>query len=141
MKVVLKSGRLRRSTEDAAGFDLFSMHPDFFLVPGEQQLIGTGVYTQMEGCFGLIRDRSGLAAKFQVTTRGGVIDCRYAEEWKVILVNEGREPFLVKTGDRIAQVLFLPQPPNNVVEVEPGSNAEVTYVVSARDGGFGSTGR
>src|SRR5688572_7787444 len=138
MRVQLKDGKLQRSTEDAAAYDIFNNENDFVLGAGEQKTVSTGVITEMYGCFGLMRDRSGLASKFRVTTRGGVIDAKYPKEWGVILVNESDQNILIKRGDRIAQVIFLPQPPSHMVEAV-GPNAIVIEKDIVRTGGLGST--
>jgi dUTP pyrophosphatase len=88
----------------------------------------------MEGCFALICDRSGLAANWGVSRRGGVIDPDYDKEWKVILCYEGRESYCVRAGDRIAQVLFFPL--NDIAVVGEG----VEVLSTERTGGLGSTG-
>lgn len=131
------SGKLQKSTDDAACWDLFSAK-DTIVYPGESQVIPTGLVTEMEGCDALIFDRSGLAAKFRITRRAGVIDEKYPGEWGVVLVNEGRYEYSVKKGDRIAQVMFVPKS-----EVEVGVRVDGTGEVivndQARVGGFGST--
>lgn len=135
MQVKLLKGRLTKSTKDAAGYDLHSTI-DKLLVPGEVTVIPTGVVTEMEGCYGFIADRSGLAAKFGVTRRAGIIDEKYPGEWGVVMVNEGKEAYQIKIGDRIAQTLFMPIVDVNLIAESGGVNIkEVT-----RTEGFGSTG-
>lgn len=129
-KVVIKQGHLTKSTDDAAGWDIHCTD-DFTIVPGESRLVKTGLITEMFGCHGLIRDRSGLASK-RITTRAGVIDAKYPKEWGVVLVNESNEPMVFRGGDRIAQVIFFPE---FRIDVIGGIQKSVT-----RTGGFGSTG-
>jgi dUTPase len=87
----------------------------------------------MEGCYGIICDRSGLALR-GVSRRGGVIDPDFDQEWKVILVNDTAVMATVEVGDRIGQVLFIPLPEIEVV------GEGVVEVAAIRNGGFGSTG-
>jgi dUTP pyrophosphatase len=88
----------------------------------------------MEGCYGVIKDRSGLAANQRVSTRAGVIDPKYPNEWCVVLENASQYTVEIKKGDRIAQVIFLPLLPVEVV------GAGVAVSGDIRTGGFGSTG-
>lgn len=131
-KVVVKQGKLMRSTNDAAAYDLYATE-DKYIPIGGFALVKTGVITEMTNVFGLIRDRSGLAWKSRVTTRAGVIDAKYPDEWGVVLVNEGDSAFTVKAGDRIAQVIFLP-----MFDIEV-AGTEVFVSEDTRTGGFGST--
>lgn len=134
--VWLLSGKLQKSERNACGWDLFSDEPDFVLVPGEQRSVKTGVVTDMIRCHALILDKSGLAKNLRVTRRAGVIDQDYPGEWEVILVNEGREPFIVREGTKIAQVMFVPEFGINVI---PDAGTVVVSDV-VRASGFGSTG-
>lgn len=137
MKVTIKSGRLTLSTLHSQGYDLHST-VDHLLLPGEQALLPTGVTLEMEGVFALIQDRSGLAAKYEVSRRAGVIDSDYRKELKVVLRNESsREAYQVRAGDKIAQLLFLPR---FLISVVAEGGELVTETVE-RDGGFGSTGK
>lgn len=133
MKVTLLSGRLTKATSRSAAYDIYSTE-DVFIPPGTVAVINTGIVTQMEGCYALMQDRSGLAAKFGVSRRAGLIDEDYPGEWKCVLVNEGKEAYMVRAGDRIAQVLFLP-----MVEVEVVGEG-VTESEAIRTSGLGSTG-
>lgn len=131
-EVRLLSGRLYRGTPDSAGYDLYSAE-DVTLRPGEQKEVRTGVRTVFPPTLvALIRDRSSWAKNRRLTTRAGVIDADYRDEWRVLLVNEDLEWQTVLRGDRVAQVVFLFRPDVNVVgEVVIGAE---------RIGGFGSTG-
>jgi dUTP pyrophosphatase len=132
MKVTLLSGKLTKATPLSACYDVYAAQ-DALLTPNSVTVVGTGLRTKMEGCFALLLDRSGLAAKYGVSRRAGVIDTDYDQEWKVVLVHEGKEAYQVRAGDRICQCLFLPI---QQVKVVGGEVKEVERV-----GGFGSTGK
>lgn len=126
-------GLPKTHSENAGGFDLQSTESRK-LFPGEQRLIGTGwAFAIPNGFVGLIRDRSGMAGK-RLTTRAGVIDSDYRGEVKVLLVNEGPEPYTIAVGDRIAQMLVMPIPFISTIEV-----SELKDTIRG-SGGFGSTG-
>ena len=120
-----------------AGADLCSA-VDATLDPGERALLPTGIAMALpEGYVGLVHPRSGLAAKhgISVVNAPGTIDAGYRGEVKVCLVNTDRhQPFAVRRGDRIAQLV--------VQRVEAAVFVEtVTLPGSTRgDGGYGSTG-
>ncbi|MDD9954454.1 MAG: dUTP diphosphatase [Candidatus Woesearchaeota archaeon] len=118
-----------------AGMDL-SSREDFTLVPGEQHIFKLGLAMAIpEGTVALIWDRSGMAAKHGVKTMAGVIDHTYRGELGVVLMNIGKEPYDVKKGDRIAQMLIQPVHTADVEEV-----AELSETIRG-EGGFGSSGR
>jgi dUTP pyrophosphatase len=83
-----------------------------------------------------VRPRSGLAMKHGVTCLNspGTIDADYRGEVKVLLINHGREPFVVKSGERIAQLVIAAVARAEVVDV-----AELSDTARG-EGGFGSTG-
>lgn len=152
MKVVVKSGKLSRETLDAAGFDVYA-RGNHTLRAGEGKMIPTGLVTEMTGCFGKLFDRSGKA-KVGLTTRAGVIDADYNQEWHVIVRYEPptksffqrvrewwfgdvEEIIEIKDGERIAQVVFFPQ---NFVNVTAMNDGRVEIKYHERQGGFGSTG-
>lgn len=136
--VYLLSGKLTQSTEDAACYDVHASE-DVFIKPGEFALVPTGIKTDMDGCHALLFDRSGLALKFWLTRRAGVIDEKYPEEWGVVVANEGRMEFNVKAGDRICQVMFVPKFHVKVEACSKGTG-EVIVAGVKRVSGFGSTG-
>lgn len=136
--VSVLEGKLSRSTADAACWDVYS-RVDLVINPGESAIVPTGLVTEMYAADALLLDRSGLAAKFRVTRRAGVIDAKYPDEWGVVLVNEGKLPYQVLAGDRIAQALFIPKFLMQVNAVGPNAVVETTDAVRA--GGFGSTGK
>lgn len=121
MKVVVKIRRdgmaadlplPRYMTEGSAGFDLpAAVDADSVIGPGERALIPTGIYMSLPPGFeAQVRPRSGLALRNGVTLLNspGTIDCDYRGMVQVILVNHGKEPFIVRRGDRIAQVVIAP---------------------------------
>jgi dUTP pyrophosphatase len=125
-------------SEGASGADLRALlEEDLVLKPGGRALVPTGLRLQIpEGLEGQVRPRSGLAAKHGITVLNapGTIDSDYRGEVKILLVNMGDEDFVVRNGDRIAQIIFCP-----VVRV--AFRREDTISDSRRgSGGFGSTG-
>ena len=127
----------RYASEDAAGLDITSAE-DLILEPGQRHAVATGFAIEIPRGFEVqVRPRSGLAIKNGITCLNtpGTIDSDYRGEVKVILVNLGQEPFAVRRGERIAQL--VPAPVLRADFVEVGELGE-----SARgSGGFGSTGR
>lgn len=125
----------------SAGMDLRAAVPDdapIVLQPGERCLAPTGLAMALPaGYEAQVRPRSGLAIKHGVTCLNtpGTIDADYRGEVKVILVNLGQQPFTIRRGERIAQMVVAPvtQAAWNVVDALPGS--------ARGAGGFGSTGR
>jgi dUTP pyrophosphatase len=127
-------------TPEAAGFDLVAAIPadnPATLSPGDRMLVPTGLIFELPpGSEAQVRPRSGLAAKFGITVLNspGTIDSDYRGEVSVILINLGKEPFTIKRGERIAQMIVAP-----VTRVDLREVAEVTATVRGA-GGFGSTG-
>lgn len=127
-------------TAGAAGMDLRAAVADdrpLVLNPGKRLLVPTGLVMELpEGFEAQVRPRSGLALKHGITCLNtpGTIDSDYRGEVKVILANLGDEPFDIKRGDRIAQLVPAPVQRAAFAEVE-------TLDETARGaGGFGSTG-
>ena len=127
-----------RMTEHAAGFDLHAaVSVPTTLQPGEIKLIPCGFAMAVPpGYEAQVRPRSGLSSKFGVTmiNAPGTIDADYRGEVHVPLVNHGHQPFTVERGMRIAQMLVLPVPLVNLVEVEELDET------TRGSGGFGHTG-
>jgi len=125
------------STE-AAGMDICSfLDKDITIPPLTRAKIPTGLHLEIPSGFeGQVRPRSGLAAKSGITVLNspGTIDADYRGELAVILINLGEEPFTVKNGDRIAQLVIAPV---THVEIEETRTLSVT---ERQGGGFGSTG-
>jgi dUTP pyrophosphatase len=126
-------------SDGAAGMDLAaSLDAEVTIAPGKRALVGTGLAIALpRGFEAQVRPRSGLAAKHGVTVLNapGTIDEDYRGEIKVILINHGDEPFVVKSGERIAQMVIAP-----VARVTLDEQSSLDD--SARGaGGFGHTGR
>lgn len=108
---------------------------DCVLGPGERRLLCTGVALEIpRGYVGLVWDRSGLGVQ-GLTTFGGVIDCTYRGELKVVLFNASDTAHHVKRGDRIAQLLIQRVETVRLVEVDTLTDTE------RGERGFGSSGR
>jgi dUTP pyrophosphatase len=128
-------------TAHAAGMDLRAAVAEdapVTLAPGARAMIPTGLAIALpEGFEAQVRPRSGLAAKHGLTCLNtpGTIDADYRGEVKVILVNLGAEPFEIRRGERIAQMVVAPVTRAAWVEVEELDETE------RGAGGFGSTGR
>lgn len=124
----------------AAGLDLcaaLAANEPLTLAPGLNAIIPAGFAIELpRGYEAQVRPRSGLAAKHAVTVLNspGTIDADYRGEISVILINLGREPFVIKRGDRIAQMIVAPV--SQVLLVEASSLA----ATGRGSGGFGSTG-
>ena len=99
-------------TEYSSGMDLYAaVEGEISLEPGERKLIPTGIAVSIpEGYEGQVRPRSGLALRAGVTlvNTPGTIDADYRGEIGVLLINLGGEPFKVKRGDRVAQLVIAP---------------------------------
>lgn len=119
-----------------AGLDIRSAE-EVVLQPGERALVSTGFAMALpEGYAAFVQPRSGLASKhgISIVNTPGLIDCHYRGEVKVILVNLGGEPFRVRKGDRIAQMVIQRVERAEVLEVEELEDT------ARGEGGFGSTG-
>src|SRR5262245_31160572 len=98
-------------TENAAGLDLVAAVAEdapLRLAPGERVLVPTGLAIALPPGFeGQIRPRSGLALKHGVTVLNspGTVDADYRGEVSIVLINHGAEPFLIRRGERIAQLI------------------------------------
>ena len=124
------------ATTGAAGMDVVAAE-DLMLAPGERHAVATGFAIAIpEGYEVQVRPRSGLALKHGITCLNtpGTIDSDYRGEVKVILANLGSEPFEIKRGDRIAQL--VPAPVQRAALSEVSSLDDTTRGT----GGFGSTG-
>lgn len=125
------------ATEHSAGLDIVAAE-DLILPPGGRHAVATGFAIAIpEGHEVQVRPRSGLALKHGITCLNtpGTIDSDYRGEVKVILANLGSEPFAVRRGERIAQIVPAPVLRTQLVEV---SELDET---ARGGGGFGSTGR
>lgn len=122
--------------EGDAGLDLYAIGPDE-IGPGESKLIPTGISIELPlGYEAQIRPRSGLALKQAITVLNtpGTIDAGYRGEIGVILINHGKELFMVVSGMKIAQMVVQKVVQADVIECDTLDDT------SRGDGGFGSTG-
>ena len=125
------------ATDGAAGLDVVAAE-DVTLGPGERHAVATGFSIAIPAGFEVqVRPRSGLALKHGITCLNtpGSIDHDYRGEVKVILANLGGEPFEVRRGERIAQLVPAP------VQKAAFREVEALGETSRGAGGFGSTGR
>jgi dUTP pyrophosphatase len=127
-------------TPGAAGMDLRAAVAEdapVTLRPGARDLIPTGLSIAVPPGFeAQVRPRSGLAARAGVTCLNtpGTVDSDYRGEVKVILINLGAEDFVIRRGERIAQLVIAPVAAASWAEVESLDDT------SRGGGGFGSTG-
>jgi len=127
-----------RMTEHAAGYDLSAAVAEpVVLQPGDIRLIPCGFAMAVPvGYEAQVRPRSGLASRHGITmvNAPGTIDSDYRGEVQVPLINLGRSPFTIERGMRIAQMLILPAPRSEMIEVDALDET------SRGSGGFGHTG-
>jgi len=125
------------ASEDAAGLDITSAE-ELVLEPGARHAVATGFAIEIPHGYEVqVRPRSGLAFRNGITCLNtpGTIDSDYRGEVKVILINLGSEPFEIRRGERIAQLVPAPVLRARFTEC-------VELAETARgSGGFGSTGR
>ncbi|MDA8066450.1 MAG: dUTP diphosphatase [Thermaerobacter sp.] len=123
----------------AAGMDLVAaVEGEVVIAPGERLLVPTGISLAIpEGHEGQVRPRSGLALRHGITLLNspGTVDADYRGEVKVLLVNLGQDPFTLRRGERIAQLIFAKVEQAKLVE------APVLDDTGRGQGGFGHTGR
>jgi len=124
------------ATEGAAGMDVVSAE-DVTLAPGARHAVATGLAVAIPPGFEIqVRPRSGLALKhgISVPNTPGTIDSDYRGELKVIMINLGSDPFDIRRGDRVAQLVLAPVTRANWLEVDALDET------ARGEGGFGSTG-
>jgi len=126
-------------TPHAAGMDLCAeLEHDLILKPGDRALVKTGIAIALpHGYEAQIRPRSGLALKHGITlvNSPGTIDADYRGEIGVIVINHGSEPFAIRNGERIAQMVFAP-----IARAVLQELADLDETVRG-NGGFGHTGK
>jgi dUTP pyrophosphatase len=128
----------RYMSEGASGMDLYAaVEADTTLKPGDIKLIPTGIHISLpRGCEAQTRPRSGLALKHGLTivNSPGTIDSDYRGEVGIILANMGKDAYVVRRGDRIAQLV--------IHKVERAAIEEVDELdeTARSEGGFGHTG-
>ncbi|MCX8064287.1 MAG: dUTP diphosphatase [Candidatus Hydrogenedentes bacterium] len=125
-------------TKGSVGMDLHAaVEKEVVISPGERRLIPTGIRVAIpEGYEGQVRPRSGLAINYGVglLNSPGTIDSDYRGEIRVVVVNLGEQPFVIKRGDRIAQLVISP-----VIKIEWEEVNELPHSERG-EGGFGHTG-
>jgi dUTP pyrophosphatase len=140
VKIVNRSGHPlpEYSTSLSAGMDLrANLEAPILLKPLERKLVPTGLFVELpEGYEAQIRPRSGLALKkgISVLNTPGTIDADYRGEIGIILVNLSGEPFVVKNGERICQMVI------NKVEKVTWNEVKTLEESERGSGGFGHTG-
>ena len=140
VKIINKSNNPTPTYETSlsAGMDLRAyIEGQITLNPGERKLIKTGLHIELpEGYEAQVRPRSGLAFKKGITVLNspGTIDADYRGDIGVILINHSNEEFVVKSGDRIAQLVI-----SKFEKVDWETSDEINST-SRGDSGFGSTG-
>lgn len=128
-------------TADAAGLDLLAALAEdapLTLTPGARGLVPTGLAMALPAGFeAQVRPRSGLAARHGVTVLNspGTIDADYRGEVSVLLINFGQEPFTIRRGERIAQLVIAP-----ALQALLAIALELPETIRGA-GGYGSTGR
>jgi dUTP pyrophosphatase len=126
----------KRGSAAAAGYDLYAVEDNVVQV-GDRAMVDTGIAIDIPtDCYARVAPRSGLALKHGIDVLAGVVDADYRDSIRVILMNHGKLPFVVKKGDRIAQLVFerIYTPELECVDYD-------TLCKTDRGtGGFGSTG-
>ena len=140
VKIVTKTGDVPKyETAGSAGMDIKAdLKTSVTLNPMERQLIPTGLFIELPiGYEAQVRARSGLSIKYGITLINaiGTVDSDYRGELKVPLVNLGNEPFVIKHGERIAQLVVTK---HDIVQWEIVERLEDT---DRGSGGFGHTGK
>ena len=126
-------------TSGSSGMDLIANNKKKIIIkPTKTSIIPTGIAVAIPKNYEIqIRPRSGLAAKKSVSVLNtpGTIDSDYRGEIKIILINLSKKPFIVKSGDRIAQMIVCP-----ITKVKLKEVKNLPKTVRGK-GGFGSTGK
>ncbi|MDD5428035.1 MAG: dUTP diphosphatase [Candidatus Omnitrophica bacterium] len=127
------------ATQGSSGMDLCAdVEGEVTILPGEIKLISSGIYLSIPaGYEAEIRPRSGLALKHGVSlvNTPGTIDSDYRGLLSLIMINHGKDPFKIKRGDRIAQMVI-----KEVIRAEIVVKDSLDETVRA-SGGFGHTGK
>ena len=126
-------------TSGSSGMDLMALIDNTLTIkPNQSVLVPTGLSIAIPDDTEVqIRPRSGLAAKSNISVLNtpGTIDSDYRGELKIILINHGKEDFLINNGDRIAQMILMP-----VLKIEFEEVEDLPETIRG-SGGFGSTGK
>lgn len=127
------------ATEESAGLDLrANIEKEIILESLERKLIPTGLFMALpKGYEAQIRPRSGLAFKHGITVLNspGTIDSDYRGELRILLINLSKEKFIIKDGERIAQMIIAKHEQVELLEVD------ILESTARGKGGFGSTGK
>ena len=124
-----------RGSEGAAGYDLQSIE-SCVILPGKRAVVATGLSFELPpGVYGRIAPRSGLAVKHGIQVGAGVVDSDYRGEVKVVLFNHDINPYVIKQGYRIAQLILERCETPDVEEIVESTET------NRGEGGFGSTGQ
>ena len=124
-----------RGSDGAAGYDLQSIE-SCVILPGKRAVVATGLSFELPaGVYGRIAPRSGLAVKHGIQVGAGVVDADYRGEVKVVLFNHDNNPYVIKPGYRIAQLILERCETPEVEEIFDSSDT------ARGQGGFGSTGQ
>lgn len=126
------------ATKGSSGLDLYAfLDNEITIEPMQRVLIPTGIYIQLDENYeAQIRPRSGLACKHGITVLNtpGTIDSDYRGEIKICLINLGDKPFVIKNGDKIAQMIISEYVKVNLVVTDKLEETQ------RNSGSFGSTG-
>jgi len=117
------------------GMDLHSLE-DYELKPGERRVFYIGFAAEFPtGYAAIVKDKGSTAVKGGLHTLAGVFDAGYRGEYGIVIINIGSEPYAIKKGDKIAQLIIYP------VEIAEIEETEELSDTKRREGRFGSTGR
>ena len=124
-------------SKDAAGSDIiYSGEQSIRILPLDREVLYTGIHIQLpEGYEAQVRGRSGLNRDHGIVVPTGTIDADYRGEIGVVVYNLSREPYIIKPGDRIAQLVICP-----VVHAD-WQQVDHLDKTDRGEGGFGSTGK
>lgn len=137
MRVKCTGERPSYANEFAAGLDIRS-NENTLIQPGQIEDIESKLAVEIPaGHFGMVVARSGLAFNYQIKLINdvGIIDEDYRGNIGIRLVNEGKEPYIIREGDRVAQMIIIPYIQPDLVYVDELSQTE------RGTGGFGHTGK
>lgn len=125
-----------KGSPDAAGYDLYSPSNDS-INAGERKLIKIDISLKIpKGCYGRVAPRSGLSCKKNIDIGAGVIDQDYRGNVGILIINNAKESFEIKKGDRIAQLI--------IEKINTNLRVNEVFELDSTDrntGGFGSTGK
>lgn len=117
------------------GLDMYSLE-DYELKPGERKIFFTGFALEFDhGYAAIVKDKGSLPKNAGIHSMGGVFDAGYRGEYSANLINLGQEPYHIKKGDKIAQLVIFPVAIADFEEVNELNESK------RGEGRFGSTGR